>query len=90
MTAYLEKVHELLGQFETTIIIQVPWSKSSIMDALAQLATNLEDNLLKMVHVEVLETLSIEKIELVAQVVLAPCWMDPFISYPRDKKFPGD
>ena len=66
MTTYLEKVCELVGQFETTIITQVPRLENSNADALARLATNLEDNLLKTVPVEVFETSSIEMIELVA------------------------
>ena len=72
MTAYLERICELLGQFETTIVTQVPRSKNSNSDALAQLATSLEDNLLKTVLVEVLETLRIEKTKLVAQIIAAP------------------
>ena len=66
MTAYLEKVRELLGQFETYIITQVPRSENSNTDALARLETSLEDNLLKTMLVDVLETPSIEKTELVA------------------------
>ena len=59
MIAYLEKVKELLGQFATTVITQVPRLENSNADILARLATSLEDNLLKTVPIEVLEILSI-------------------------------
>ena len=38
--------------------------------------------------VKVLETLSIGKTELVAQIVTVPPWIDPFISYLRDRILP--
>ena len=66
MKAYFKKVHELLGQFETAIITEVPRSKNSNTKTLAWLATNLKDNLLKTIPVEVLGTPSIDKTEVVA------------------------
>ncbi|KAL5550179.1 hypothetical protein UlMin_000355 [Ulmus minor] len=90
MTAYLEKFRELLGQFDTIVITQVPKSDNSNADALARLATSLENNLLKIVPVEVLETPSIVKSELIAQVAALPSWMDPFISYLHDGVLSND
>ena len=66
MIAYLEKVKGILGQFDIVVITQVPRSKNSNVDALARLATNLEDNLLKTVPIEVLETSIIKRSELIA------------------------
>ena len=61
MASYLEKVKELLGQFYTTTIIQVPMNQNSNADALARLAIGLEDSLLKIVPLEVLEKPSRDK-----------------------------
>ena len=55
MALYLEKVKELLGQFDTTSIMQVPRSENINADVLAHLATGLEDNLLKSMPNKVLE-----------------------------------
>ena len=85
MTAYLEKTKEALGQFNTTDITQVSKSENSNVDTLAQLATNLKDNLLKTVPVKVLETPSIGRSEMIAQVNAVNSWMDPLISYLCDK-----
>ena len=90
MTAYIEKFKELLGQFDTTVITKVPKSENSNVDALALLAPSLEDNLLKTMPVEVLETSSIERSKLIKQVATVPSWMDPFISYLHDGVLPDD
>ncbi|KAL5566636.1 hypothetical protein UlMin_029800 [Ulmus minor] len=90
MTAYVKKVKELLGQFDTIVITQVPRSENSNTDALAWLITSLEENILKTMPVEVLETPSIIKSELIAQVAAVTSWMDPFISYLRDGVLPND
>ena len=50
----------------------------------------LEDNLLKTVPIEVLETPIIGKSELIAQVNTVPSWMDPFISYLHDGVLTND
>ena len=72
MIAYLEKVRELLRQFDIVVITQVPRSKNSNVDALAWLVTSLEDNFLKTVLIEVLETLRIKKFELTVHVAVEP------------------
>ena len=64
MIAYLKNIKELLGQFDIAVVTQVPRSENSNVNALARLATSLEYNLLKIVPIEVLETLSIGRSEL--------------------------
>ena len=61
MASYLEKVKELLGQFDTETITQVPRNENSNTDALAYLTMGLEDSLLKTVPLEILEEPSIDK-----------------------------
>ena len=90
MTTYLEKFRVLLGQLNTMVITQVPRSKNSNANALARLVTSFKDNLLKTMPVEVLETLSIGKTELVTQVATISSWIDPFIYYLCDNVLPND
>ncbi|KAL5578322.1 hypothetical protein UlMin_020021 [Ulmus minor] len=61
MASYLEKVKELLGQFDTVTITQIPQNENTNADALARLATGLEDSLLKTVPLEILDEPSIDK-----------------------------
>ena len=42
MASYMEKVKELLGQFDTASILQVLRTENTNADALARLATSLE------------------------------------------------
>ena len=59
-------------------------------DALARLATGLEKHLLKIVPIEVLELLSIDKLKQVRSITAQPSWMDPIISFLRDGTFSED
>ena len=77
MASYLEKAKEAMNQFDTVTIIQVPRVENTNADALARLATGLEERLLKMVPIEILETPNIDKLEQVGSIVIRPCWMDP-------------
>ena len=90
MASYLEKVKEVINQFDTVTIIQVPRAENANADALARLATGLEERLLKMVPIEILETPSIDKPEQMGSIVTRLCWMDPIISFLRDGTLPED
>ncbi|KAL5539602.1 hypothetical protein UlMin_044178 [Ulmus minor] len=90
MASYLEKAKEAMNQFDTVTIIQVPRAENTNADALARLATSLEERLLKTVPIEILEVPSIDKPEQVGSIVVRPCWMDPIISFLRDGTFPAD
>ncbi|KAL5541056.1 hypothetical protein UlMin_042629 [Ulmus minor] len=90
MASYLEKAKEAMNQFDTVTIIQVPRAENTNADALARLATGLEERLLKTVPIEILEVPSIVKPEQVGSVVVRPCWMDPIISFLRDGTLPAD
>ncbi|KAL5573513.1 hypothetical protein UlMin_023110 [Ulmus minor] len=90
MASYLEKAKEAMNQFDTVTIIQVPRAENTNADALARLATGLEERLLKTVPIEILEVPSIDKPEQVGSIVVRPCWMDPFISFLRDGMLPAD
>ncbi|KAL5562780.1 hypothetical protein UlMin_032527 [Ulmus minor] len=73
MTSYLEKAKEAMNQFDTVTIIQVPRAENTNADALARLATGLEERLLKTVPIEILEVPSIDKPEQVGSIVVHPC-----------------
>ncbi|KAL5560858.1 hypothetical protein UlMin_030605 [Ulmus minor] len=90
MASYLEKAKEAMNQFDTVTIIQVPRAENTNADALARLATGLEERLLKIVPIEILEVPSIDKPGQVGSVVVRPCWMDPIISFLRDGTLPAD
>ncbi|KAL5548397.1 hypothetical protein UlMin_003628 [Ulmus minor] len=90
MASYLEKAKEAMNQFDTVTIIQVPRAENTNADALARLATGLEERLLKTILIEILEAPSIDKPEQVGSIVVHPCWMDPIISFLRDGTLPAD
>ena len=54
MASYLEKAKEAMNQFDTVTIIQVLRAENANADALARLATGLEERLLKTVPIEIL------------------------------------
>ncbi|KAL5543517.1 hypothetical protein UlMin_007301 [Ulmus minor] len=80
----------VVSQFDTVTIIQVPRAENTNADALARLATGLEERLLKTVPIEILEAPSIDKKEQVGSIVVRPCWMDPITSFLRDGTLPAD
>ncbi|KAL5562370.1 hypothetical protein UlMin_032117 [Ulmus minor] len=90
MASYLEKTKEAMNKFDMVTIIQVPRAENTNADALAHLATGLEERLLKTVLIEILEVPSIDKPEQVGSIVVHPCWMDPIISFLRDGTLPVD
>ncbi|KAL5555160.1 hypothetical protein UlMin_037396 [Ulmus minor] len=90
MASYLEKAKELLGQFNTVTITQIPRNENTNADALARLATGLEDSLLKTVPLEILDEPSIDKRQQVDAISDKPTWMDPIITYLRDGTLPQD
>ncbi|KAL5552400.1 hypothetical protein UlMin_024423 [Ulmus minor] len=90
MASYLEKAKELLGQFDTVTITQIPRNENTNADALARLATGLEDSLLKTVPLEILDEPSIDKHQQVDAISDKPTWMDPIIAYLRDGTLPQD
>ena len=90
MASYLEKAKELLGQFDTVTITQVPINDNSNANALARLTMGVEDSLLKTVPIEIFEDPSINKPQQVDTIIDKPIWMDPIIVYHRDGTLPED
>ncbi|KAL5570332.1 hypothetical protein UlMin_026907 [Ulmus minor] len=90
MAFYLEKAKELLGQFDTITITQIPRNENTNADALAHLATGLEDSLLKMVPLKILDEPSIKKCQQVDTISNKLTWMDPIMAYLCDGTLPKD
>ncbi|KAL5547002.1 hypothetical protein UlMin_006689 [Ulmus minor] len=90
MASYLEKAKELLGQFDIVTITQIPRTENTNADALARLATGLEDSLLKTVPLEILDEPSLDKHQQVDAISDKPTWMDPIMAYLRDGTLPQD
>ncbi|KAL5578385.1 hypothetical protein UlMin_020084 [Ulmus minor] len=82
--------HLLIYSDSQLIVNQIPRNENTNADALARLATGLEDSLLKMVPLEILDEPSIDKHQQVDAISDKPTWMDPIMAYLRDGTLPQD
>ncbi|XP_062114282.1 uncharacterized protein LOC133825340 [Humulus lupulus] len=92
MVAYLEKVKEVVGQFEFYPIEQVPWEHNSNADALARLSTTKEVDTLNVVPDKFLLVPSIAEPggDDVSMINSQPTWMTPIIDYLETESLPAD
>ena len=91
MILYLRKVRDLLKKFILVQVRHVPRAENSRADALAKLATALQEDLSKSTPVEYLAEPSIDLCDVeVAQVRSEPSWMDPIWDYIIDGRLPDD
>ena len=82
LTLYLKKVCELLKRFVWVQVRHVPRMENSRVDALAKLATALQEDLDRRVPVENLMEPSVNvNSDEVLLVMTAPSWMDPIWDY---------
>ena len=84
MSQYYQVVHNLLAQFVSWKIIQIPRAQNSKADALARLASSTVTDLKRSIPVEFLEKPSIAIQEQVVNQVHVSAetnWMTPFIDY---------
>ena len=78
MILYLQKVRDLLKKFVLVQVKHVPRVENSLADALAKLATALQEDLGRSTLVEYLAEPSIDPYSMeVAPVESVPSWMDP-------------
>ena len=91
MILYLKKVRELLKKFIRVQVKHVPRAENSRVNALAKLATTLEEDLGRLIPVEYLPkpSISIDNGE-VAPVMSEPSWMDPIWDYLVEGTLPSD
>ena len=91
MGLYLQKVRDLLKKFVQVQAKHVPRMENSRVDALAKLATALQEDLGRSTPVEYLAEPSIDPyIMMVAPVGSVPSWMDPIWDYINDGTLPDD
>ena len=91
MVLYLQKVRDLLKKFVLVQITHVPRTENSRADALAKLATALQEDLGRSTPVEYLAEPSIDPYSMmVAPVRSVLSWMDPIWDYVNDGTLPDD
>ena len=91
MVLYLQKVRDLLKKFVLVQVKYVPRTENSRADALAKLATALQEDIGGSTPVEYLAEPSIDPYSMmVAPVGSVPNWMDPIWDYINDGTLPDD
>ena len=90
MIEYLKKVKEIMAQFQTCKVQQIPRSENARADILAKLATSQITDLGGNVHLETLKNRSIDKDGEVLCITTEPNWMDPIIKYLKNGELPDD
>ena len=91
MVLYLQKVCDLLKKFVLVQIKHVPRTKNSRADALAKLATALQEDLGRSTPVEYLAEPFIDPYSMmVAPIRSVPSWIDPIWDYVNDETLPDD
>ncbi|CAL8116978.1 unnamed protein product [Prunus armeniaca] len=78
MTAYLQHTRHLLTTFNAYLIGQVPRSENNHADALARLASAMEQGIGRNIHIEFLDQPS-TRAPLIYAIDHNPTWMDPIV-----------
>ncbi|XP_016651049.1 PREDICTED: uncharacterized protein YpeP-like [Prunus mume] len=76
MTMYLQHTRHLLETFDTHLMSQVPRSENSHVDALARLASELEQGICRNIHIEFLDQPS-TRAPLICVIDHSLTWMNP-------------
>ena len=91
MVLYLQKVRDLLKKFVLVQVKHLPRAENSRADALAKLATALQEDLGRSTPVEYLAEPSIDPYSMVVTPVgSVPSWMDPIWDYINEEGLPDD
>ncbi|XP_020417953.1 uncharacterized protein LOC109948673 [Prunus persica] len=89
MIAYLQHTRHLLATFDAHLISQVPRSENSHADALARLASALEQGIGRHIHIEFLDQPSTQA-PLICTIDHSPTWMDPILKFLQNQTLPAD
>ncbi|VVA39663.1 PREDICTED: rve domain-containing, partial [Prunus dulcis] len=89
MTAYLQHARHLLATFHAHTIKQVPHSENSHADALARLASALEQGMGRHIHIEFLAQPSTQA-PLICTIDHSPTWMDPILQFLQNQTLPAN
>ena len=90
MSTYLLVVRYLLGEFESTQVVQIGREHNAHADLLAKLATALETKMQRTICVETIDRPSFQDQQSVSihTVSNRPSWMDPILDYLKNNKLP--
>ncbi|XP_034208074.1 uncharacterized protein LOC117621615 [Prunus dulcis] len=89
MTAYLQHARHLLAAFHAHSIKQVPRSENSHADALARLASALEQGKGCHIYIEFLDQPSTQA-PLICTIDHSPTWMDPILQFLQNQTLPAN
>ncbi|CAL9031392.1 unnamed protein product [Prunus brigantina] len=89
MTAYLQHTRHLLTTFNAYLISQVPRSENSHADALARLASAIEQGIGRNIHMEILDQPS-TRAPLICAIDHSPTWMDPILQFLQNQTLHAD
>ncbi|KAI5317776.1 hypothetical protein L3X38_037483 [Prunus dulcis] len=89
MTAYLQHAQHLLATFHVHSINQVPRSENSHADALARLASVLEQGIGRHIHIEFLAQPSTQA-PLICTIDHSPTCMDPILQFLQNQTLPAN
>ncbi|XP_020420718.1 uncharacterized protein LOC109949474 [Prunus persica] len=89
MTAYLQHARHLLATFHAHSIKQVPRSENSHADALARLASALEQGMGRHIHIKFLAQPSTQA-PLICTIDHSPTWMDPILQFLQNQTLPAN
>ncbi|XP_021827212.1 uncharacterized protein LOC110767855 [Prunus avium] len=91
MIAYVAKARDLLSQFQTYELSQIPRSKNSRADSLAKLASAAASEIKRVVPIEFLAERSIDRAEQeVSMLNQGPDWMTPIRDFLTNGTLPTD
>ncbi|CAL2260015.1 unnamed protein product [Prunus armeniaca] len=82
-------VVHLLTTFNAYLIGQVPRSENSHADALARLASAMEQGISRNIHIEFLDQPS-TRVPLICVIDQSPTWMDPITQFLQNQTLPAD
>ena len=90
MADYLKLVCSLQAQFMSVKVTQISRGQNSHVDSLATLASSVGSSIPRIISVESLESMSINRQEhcQVTAIVVSPSWMDPIILFISNETLP--
>ncbi|XP_074336712.1 uncharacterized protein LOC141673882 [Apium graveolens] len=90
MAKYLRVIKGILTQFDEWYAEHVPREENTTVDALPQFASSEIENYPTSIYFQVLKTLNIHVINLIAPVGVTSCWIDPIKTHLKTGWLPDD
>ena len=97
MKEYLRVVKQIIGKFCMANVTQVTREKNRHADSLATLASEMMEDIPRLIKVELITKLSIgttadgaTRVDMIAITTTGSCWMDPIIEFLAEDRVPDD